>query len=443
MKTIPELNRIYHGDCVETMRNWPDNCVDAVVTDPPYGIRFMGKAWDGADIDRQARKREGQKPSKAKDGRMRPNPRQCRSEAAGTYDLAPESMRNFQMWTAAWAAEALRVLKPGGHLLAFASTRTYHRMACGVEDAGFEIRDKVEWLYGSGFPKSLDVSKAIDKRNGDKRPVVEKIIGPKPGDHGGSGKYGHGNDRSVTSAASAASAAWGGWGTALKPASEPVVVARKPLDGTVAANVLRWGTGALNIGAARIESKDDQLQEKYDSVQKAGTRTNSIYGADARDRAGATPHEGGRWPTNVLLDQYAAGMLDARAPGASRFFYVAKPDRGERNMGLDGEAELSGGTATDREDGTAGLRSPRAGAGRTGGIKNFHSTVKPVDVMAYLIQLITPRGVVVLDPFMGSGTTAIAAARLGHPYLGCEMSAEYVGLADKRIAKETAQGKMF
>lgn len=391
---IPELNRIYQGDCVETMRSWPDSCVDSVVTDPPYELGFMGKSWDSTGI---------------------------------AYSVA--------MWS-----EVLRVMKPGAHLLAFSATRTYHRMACAIEDAGFEIRDQVQWLYGSGFPKSLNVSKAIDNHNGDsaKRPVIgQRTTGIGTGK--GNTKVIADGSRDLTSAASAA---WEGWGTALKPANEPIVLARKPLsEGTVAANVLKWGTGALDIDGSRIESTDGQLQEKYDSVQNAGPRANSVYGSDTRDRAGAQPSEHGRWPANVLFDQYASGVLDAQESGASRFFYVAKPDGGERNAGL--EDRVSGGAATDREEGSAGLRSPRAGAGRTGGNSNFHPTVKPVDLMAYLIRLVTPPGGIVLDPFMGSGTTGIAAARHSFPYLGCEMSAEYLALAEARIAAETAQGKLL
>lgn len=441
--TTPETNKIYLGDCMETMRSWPDNCVDAVVTDPPYGIRFMGKTWDGADID-ATMERKKRKGTIRSDGFKRND---GRAFAAGTYDLAPEAMKNFQEWTAAWASEALRVLKPGGHLMSFASTRTYHRMASGIEDAGFEIRDQLQWLYGSGFPKSLNVSKSIDKMNGDKRPVV----GSRSDGVGNTANSLHKSEGfaasrtkefAVTSAASAASAAWEGWGTALKPANEPIVLARKPLVGTVASNVLRWGTGSLNIDGARIASGEDYDQKCASVVGLDSKRTDRVYGDFGAVRQDSS-HQDGRWPANVMFDQYAAGMLDAQEAGASRFFYVAKPAGDERNMGLADESILTGGQATDREDGSAGLRSPRAGAGRTGGNSNFHPTVKPVDLMSYLIQLVTPPAGVVLDPFIGSGTTAIAAARLGHPYLGCEMSAEYLEMAEKRIKAESDQGKLF
>lgn len=431
---IPEVNRIYLGDCMETMRSWPDNFVEAVVTDPPYGIRFMGKAWDGADIDvmMETKKRKGTRRTGEKSGNKNHD---GRAFAAGTYDLAPEAMLNFQKWTQEWAAQVLRVLKPGGHLLSFSSTRTYHRMASGIEDAGFEIRDQLQWLYGSGFPKSLDVSKAIDKSAGHWRGRAGKVVIEKQVAKGK--EYERGEKGTPTTPAQQE---WSGWGTALKPANEPICLARKPIsESTIAANVMRWGTGAINIDAARIECHDEQLADKFASVQKAGPRENNIYGADNRDRAGAAPHEKGRWPANVIFDQYSAGLLDGKDPGSSRFFYVAKPDTGERNKGLEGETMAQ--RDSGREVGKPGGDNPRNRGAAA--VANFHPTVKPIDLMAYLIQLVTPRGGVCLDPFMGSGTTAIAAARLGFNYLGCEMSDEYLDLAEKRVAAETAQGKFL
>lgn len=378
----PELNRIYQGDhygkeAPAVLKEWPENFIDAVVCDPPYELGFMGKKWDSSGI---------------------------------AYSV--------EMWR-----DVLRVMKPGAHLLAFGGTRTYHRMACAIEDAGFEIRDQIQWLYGSGFPKSLDISKAIDKAAGATRKVVGKYQPPgmeKPWnlknakderlvDVFASSR----NNLDITAPATPDAEKWEGWGTALKPANEPICLARKPLsEPTVAANVLRWRTGALNIDAARIEANDEQLQEKYDSVQKAGPRENSIYGKDSRDRAGAQPNESGRWPANVLFDQYAAGVLDGKAPDASRFFYVAKPDGEERNMGLEG----------------------------TG---NVHATVKPVSIMSYLIQLVAPPKGIVLDHFAGSGTTGIAAANLGHPFLGVEKDPAYINIANKRISAEAGQGKLL
>lgn len=258
---------LHHGDCLDVLRaddygyDWnlgyrsarmlPDNSVDAVITDPPYGIAFMGKAWDQPGEFGSARLRTGGE-----------NKRRGHKDAAlnaGLYDLSPAAMRNFQRWCTAWATECLRILKPGGHLLAFGGSRTWHRLTTGIEDAGFEIRDSIAWLYGSGFPKSMDVSKAIDKSAGAEREVVGTHHR-----HGGgsavsgsmSGPLGIESELPLTAPATDAAKRWQGWGTGLKPSFEPIVVARKPLAGTVAANVLEHGTGALNIDACRIPTGD-------------------------------------------------------------------------------------------------------------------------------------------------------------------------------------------
>jgi site-specific DNA-methyltransferase (adenine-specific) len=320
--------------------------VDAVVTDPPYELGFMGKKWDSSGVA------------------FRP-----------------------EMW-----AECLRVMKPGAYLLAFSGTRTYHRMACAIEDAGFEIRDQVQWLYGEGFPKSKNLDGEFKGR-----------------------------------------------GTALKPANEPICMARKPLaEATVEANVSGWGTGALNIDAARVPSGPDHA-EKCASVVglDRGSEHPRVYGKAKGPRPDSY-NEAGRWPANVLFDEYAAGLLDGKAPDASRFFYVAKPDDSERNQGLDAEPKRAAGIKNDSGRGYS-ERDPYRKIMR----ENFHPTVKPVDLMSYLIKLVTPPQGVVLDPFIGSGTTGIAAARLGHPFLGCELSPEYLAIAEKRIAPELAQGKLL
>lgn len=297
---------ILEGDCVEKMRELDEASVDAIVTDPPYGMRFMGKAWDGADIERAARARadagdDGQ--GGRMDGRTAPRSRGARD--AGTYDLSLTGNQAFQVWCGDWVGEALRVLKPGGHLLAFGGTRTYHRLACAVEDAGFEIRDSLIWLYGSGFPKSLDVSKAIDKAAGAER----EVVGASPhsaqraasswqaADEPPHGMVGNAEgERTLTAPTTPEAARWQGWGTALKPSHEPIVVARKPLAGTVAANVLEHGTGALNVDGCRVDAGDEQF-----SPEPGGepVTTNQVYGKGLG--VGQGQHVAGRWPSNVVL----------------------------------------------------------------------------------------------------------------------------------------------
>jgi len=393
------------GDCIEQMRTLEADSVDAIVTDPPYGLEFMGKEWDGF----------------------------------GTP-------LGFQTWSEQWAREALRVLKPGGHLLAFGGTRMYHRLAAGVEDAGFEIRDTLMWLYGSGFPKSLDVSKAIDKAAGVEREVVGSyIVGgtAAQGQHKGraaadadeGSAAGATKELNITAPSTEAAKKWQGWGTALKPAVEPIVLARKPLIGTVAANVLTHGTGALNIDASRIGTDGGtQRNGKADTKNAGGWRNLKGHGIEAINA--------GRWPANILLDEEAAALLDEQSGGASRFFYVAKASRSERNAGLEGLPEVSAEVMSEREAGSAGLIRIRADgsmgenpyAGKTANAKNIHPTVKPVALMKYLIRLLTPKGGVVLDPFLGSGTTAVAAIEEGVEWIGCEREAEYVEIIKARVA---------
>lgn len=412
--------QIHHGDCLDVLKAMPDNSVDSVVCDPPYGLKFMAKHWD-ADVP------------------------------------------SADIWK-----ECLRVLKPGAYLLAFAGTRTQHHMAMRIENAGFEIRDMIAWVYGSGFPKSLDVSKAIDKAAGHER-ATDYEPNHKNGTFGkgmGGGKHGALSDPPVTDAARQ----WQGWGTALKPALEPITVARKPLAGTVAANVLAHGTGALNIDGCRVDATGDaQLAEKYASVQNAGRRENNVYGSDSRDRAGAAPHQAGRWPANLIHDgsdevlalfpdsngsggsvpqvkitgygdgavgtgksEYIGGPRtkhNAGSGSAARFYYCAKASRKDRDEGLDGfekKATLIGavGHKINPMPGREVVDVPRA---------NTHATVKPTDLMRYLCRLVTPPGGVVLDPFLGSGSTGKAAMLEGFRFIGIEREAEYIPIAKARI----------
>ena len=424
------------GDCVEQMKTLEANSVDAIVTDPPYGLEFMGKAWDGF----------------------------------GTP-------LGFQTWTEQWAREAFRVLKPGGHLLAFGGTRMYHRLASGIEDAGFEIRDTLMWLYGSGFPKSLDVSKAIDKAAGAERELVGDSANNRNRDKHDYNSVGDfGSKASISAPSTDAAKKWQGWGTALKPAVEPIVLARKPLIGTVAENVLTHGTGALNIDASRIGTNG----ENFDNLQgrpitKLSTRRANEDDEEYKARVLSSPGQQaaleklknlGRWPANILLDEEAAALLDeqsgdrptgavkpylrdsdnrvysgvwgnqvefeqtASTGGASRFFYVAKAGRAERNKGLDGLAKKETLIYSQKAQGPLPQQTPSTPSPRA----NHHPTVKPVDLMRYLIRLVTPKGGTVLDPFMGSGTTAVAAIEEGVNWIGCERDPEYVAIIEARIA---------
>jgi DNA modification methylase len=370
---------LHHGDCLDTLRTMPDASIDAVVTDPPYGLSFMNKAWDHAV----------------------PGP---------------------EVWR-----ECLRVMKPGAHLLAFAGTRTQHRMACAIEDAGFEIRDMIAWVYGSGFQKSLDVSKAIDSAAGAEREVVTTI----PDRWAGAGQVlqrstqAKAESVNITAPATPEAQQWAGWGTALKPALEPITVARKPLQGTVAANVLGRGTGALNVDGCRVGAAAGDEPLRWEHGRSMG-----FHGAEDRGPCQALTSPG-RWPANLIHD----GSDEAAAPfgDAARFFYCAKASQEDRNAGCDHLPERAPADRVDREEGSDGMASPRAGAGRTSSSRNHHPTVKPTDLMRYLCRLVTPPGGVVLDPFMGSGSTGRAAMIEGFRFVGCDLDAEYIEIARSRI----------
>ena len=363
---------IYHGDCRDIIATLPDASVDSIVTDPPYELSFMGKSWDGTGI---------------------------------AY--------NVDLWR-----DCLRVLKPGGHMLAFGGTRTYHRLACAIEDAGFEIRDSIQWIYGSGFPKSMNISKQIDKAAGVEREVIGSYKGASNIGKGSTNSYitkvsGHSTDKDITTAATDAARQWEGWGTALKPAHEPIVLARKPLIGTVTHCVLNYGTGGINIDGTRIATSDDRSRQP-------GTKSANTW--DLSDRTDfSVSHDSGRWPSNVLLDEHTAELLNEQVPDVARFFYCAKPSTAERDAGLHelDNHELPG-VLRGRVDGGIGNEKP------TEPRKNFHPTVKPIALMRYLCRLITPPGGTILEPFTGSGTTIAAAVFEGFNVIGCEMTDEYL-----------------
>lgn len=440
----------------------PESSVDAVVCDPPYGLEFMGKQWDRLDTrqpDDETFHRSGAGPyDRAKvrhsllasygsaDARQRREAEMSEESkrryiASGvTYGRDTSSM---QAWHYAWARETFRVLKPGGHLIAFGGPRTFHRLACAVEDAGFEVRDCLSWLYGSGFPKSLDVSKALDKAAGAKREVVRQQTKARstgtasalPG-MASATEY---RTWDVTAPATPEAQQWNGWGTALKPAWEPIILARKPLAQSVARNVLTFGTGALNIEASRIGS-----EERFNPPTNS---PNAYGGFEMCDGEGTTVH--GRWPANVVLDEDAAAILDEQSgdrpstlarqgrggpnPGQVSFdktdngMFAPSPPRGESWVyGDEGGASRFFYTAKA----SASERQERV---RQAGERNTHPTVKPLDLMRWLVRLVTPPGGRVLDPFAGSGTTLVAALNEGFDAVGIEREDEYVTIARARI----------
>lgn len=374
---------MYHlmlGDCLERLKELPDNYIDAVVTDPPYGLAFMGKKWD--------------------------------------YDIPQQAI---------WE-QCLRVLKPGGHLLAFAGSRTHHRMASRIEDAGFEIRDMIVWVYGSGFPKSHNVGKAITAYEKTGGSAPRNLRKTRQGDRyapTGQTDYRAGrmfsndleNDLTETELTNTAQK-WAGWGTALKPAIEPITVARKPFAGSVANNVLEYGTGALNIEGCRIG--DDIVGW---GGKAAGGNTwnddNMGLGKDGDPR----PVEG-RWPANFMHNDIETEW--------AKFFYCPKTSKKDRDEGMDDFEEREH-IFFQTANGTSGKPSSLAQDRSIPSYRNTHPTVKPTELMRYLCRLVTPPGGIVVDPFMGSGSTGKAALLEGFEFIGIEMSADYMKIAEARI----------
>ena len=407
------------GDVLAVLRELPDNEFDGLLCDPPYGLSFMGKRWD--------------------------------------YDVP-----SVDVWR-----ECMRVLKPGAPLIAFFGTRTYHRGVVAIEDAGFEIRDCLSWMYGSGFPKSHDVSKAIDKAEGAEREIVGQAHRKATGRMAqGEGGYAFAEDYALTAPATAAARLWAGYGTALKPAWEPAVLARKPLEGTVAQNVAKWGVGGLAIDACRIGEAGGTTRSEQAPYAESGWRT----GHKVVELEGL-----GRWPANVCLDEEAGAMLDAQsgttgararatgptrtgrsesvarnaandtnatAPfhadsgGASRFFYCAKVSTKEREHGCNALPHRSVEEIHGREEGSPGALNPRAGAQGRGGARNHHPTLKPIALTTWLARLILPPtpGATLLVPYSGAGSEIIGAMRAGwSAVFGIEGEQDYVEIAHARI----------
>jgi site-specific DNA-methyltransferase (adenine-specific) len=393
---------VYHGSNLDVLPTLPDNSVDAIVTDPPYELGFMGKSWDSSGI---------------------------------AYSV--------ELW-----AECLRVLKPGGHLLAFSGSRTYHRMTVSIEDAGFEVRDMIAWVSNKTFPKSHNISKAIDKAAGAKREVVgtQKLSGnaaQTTQEKGGTFASATNSvgvrpiDIELTASATDEAKKWDGWGTALKPTVEPVVMARKPFDGTIANNVLTWAVGGLNIDGSRIGT------ESIERGRAGRTKTGGDVFGDGLQPQGFEPAQG-RWPANVVFDEDCAGLLDEQQPESSRFFYVARASKTDRNEGL-GELPDSVKVNWNGSEGHRGIGDFYPD-GRPRNIlpqKNSHPTVKPTALMEYLIKLVTPPGGTVLDPFTGSGSTGKAALLNGFKFIGIELTADYLPIIEGRLkhAAETYEAK--
>lgn len=441
-----ETVTLHHGDCLDVLRSLPDNSVDSIVTDPPYGLEFMGREWDGADGFRRSL-------NAADTGRNNVFGRTSRT--------SPEyrALHTFQQWCEQWATECLRVLKPGGHLLSFGGSRTWHRLTCAVEDAGFEIRDSIAWLYGSGFPKSLDVSKAIDKAAGAEREVIGTRLGL-PGVSASGANQGNGVSRAlegredrpspaldVTAPATDAAQQWQGWGTALKPAFEPIVVGRKPFPGTVAGNVQEHGTGALNVDACRTNNPGPHGTRGNRKFDGFSNEPGTVYGTFQRGSK-SPENPAGRWPTNVVLDDTQATELDTQTEGTR----AAKGSKGSTRGGASGSVYGGGAgygrkttgqalTGYDDEGGASRFfptfryeaKAPTSERPRDGEIA--HPTVKPLDLMRWLVRLVTPPGGTVLEPFAGSGTTAEACVIEGFQCIAVEREADYLPLIVARLSK--------
>lgn len=427
--------KIILGNSLEKLKELEDNSIDSIVTDPPYELGFMGKKWDNTGI---------------------------------AY--------NVDLW-----AECLRVLKPGGHLLAFSGTRTYHRMAVAIEDAGFEVRDMIEWVYGSGFPKSLNIGKAVDKLQGNERQIIGEQNGARNGNGNNNdyGTYGSADDGKFT--LTKGTSEWEGWGTALKPAHEPICMARKPLaEKNVANNVLKWGTGGINIDESRVEAnKNDKFGGGglNSPVNGFMGNTESTYkkGTGFRDDTHL-----GRFPANLIHDnsdevrecfpetknggqnntskretwlrqETEPTKFSGDSGSASRFFksiiYNPKASKAERNKGCEGLEEKDNkevyGNGLNTATKLVTKEQIQNGVANRDKVKNNHPTVKPIALMEYLIKMVTPKGGTVLDPFMGSGSTGVAAKKNGYDFIGIDMTPEYIEIAKARINATEIENRLI
>jgi len=416
---VNDLLDLHCGDCLDVLPTLQPDSVDACITDPPYGLEFMGKEWDafGKEANHRSFERSGFGLSRF--GAWTPT-----ASMDGVAKVRRGNL-GFQEFSKRWATEVYRVLRPGAHLAAFGGTRTYHRMACAIEDAGFEIRDCLMWLYGTGFPKSHDISKAIDAAAGAQREIVgqrKKLESYGPNEVYGDGPD-HGGIQLITAPATDAVRQWEGWGTALKPAVEPIVLARKPLsEPTVAANVLRWGTGALNIDECRIATNwaTDPTRRGWQGCDEAGT--NQVNGLGFKN-----PNNLGRWPANVVHDgsEEVVGMFPSTKGGVA-----VRRNGGGGKIGGRG---IYGGAAGDPDDdigygdsGSAARFFYSAKADADDRLDSKHPTVKPIDLLRWLVRLVTPPGGLVIDPFAGTGTTASACLREGCCCILIEREQEYV-----------------
>ena len=393
-----KVSEIIHGNCIEVLKRLDENSIDAIITDPPYELGFMGKSWDKSGI-----------------------------------------AFNTEVWS-----ECLRVLKPGGHMLAFGGSRTFHRIAVAIEDAGFELRDTLMWVYGSGFPKSHDVSKGIDKKKGKERKVIRKNPNDREkrnnlmsdyGLHGGVGK-GY-----ITAPATPEAQMWEGWGTALKPAFEPIILARKPIsEKNIAENVLKWGTGGINIDDCRVEYNGavKTCSRKSDGI-KDHTNPSGWKEVNRTPNRPATPTEAGRWPTNLIHDG-SDEVLELFPETKSGFMKSGTHRKMSDNPNKNVYGKYGPDTTINDTYGDSGSAARffycAKASRKERGEGNNHPTVKPLALMQYLVRLVTPPDGIVLDPFAGSGSTLIAATREGLRYIGIELNEEYIEIAEKRLQAE-------